>query len=134
MVDDDGKVLGVISEYNLLVGLGRRKETQDDGMFPKIGRCEEFGGSVKDLWKRFFDLQERMEKAQGTIVKEAMHEVETVSPDMLLADAADVMLDGKYNRLCVVDEEERLVGVLSRGDIIRTTYNAFARGRREGAT
>lgn len=29
----------------------------DDGMFPKIGRCEEFGGSVKDLWTRFFDLQ-----------------------------------------------------------------------------
>ena len=36
----------------------------DDGMFPKIGRCEEFGGSVKDLWTRFFDLQDRMEKAQ----------------------------------------------------------------------
>ena len=64
MVDDEGKVVGVISEYDLLVRLGRHKETQDDGMFPKIGRCEEFGGSVKDLWTRFFDLQERMEKAQ----------------------------------------------------------------------
>jgi CBS domain-containing protein len=45
--------------------------------------------------------QDRMEKAQGTTVREAMHEVETCSPDMLLADAADVMLDGKLNRLCV---------------------------------
>ena len=31
MVDDEGKVLGVISEYDLLVRLGRHKETQDDG-------------------------------------------------------------------------------------------------------
>jgi CBS domain-containing protein len=31
VVDDDGKVLGVISEYDLLVRLGRHKETQDDG-------------------------------------------------------------------------------------------------------
>lgn len=130
VVDDDRKVLGVISEYDLLVRLGRHKETQD--MFPKIGSCEEFGGSVKDLWSRFFDLQDRMERAQGTTAKEAMHEVTTISPDMLLADAADVMLDGNRSRLCVVDEEARLVGVLSRGDIIRRTFEAFAKGRREG--
>lgn len=65
---------------------------------------------AQDLWTRFFDLQDRMEKAQGTTVKEAMHEVDTISPDMLLADAANVMLDGRLNRLCVVDEEKRLVG------------------------
>ena len=59
VVDDDGKVLGVISEYDLLVRLGRQKSSKDDGMFPRIGMCEEFGGSVKDLWTRFFDLQAR---------------------------------------------------------------------------
>jgi|AntAceMinimDraft_5_1070358.scaffolds.fasta_scaffold44932_1 CBS domain-containing protein len=46
-----------------------------------------------------------MEKAQGTTVREAMHEVRCIPPDMLLADAADAMLDGKHltGRLCVVD-------------------------------
>ena len=47
---------------------------------------------------------------------------------MKLADATDVMLDERLTRLVVVDEEEKLVGVLSRGDIIRRTYEAFRRG------
>ena len=131
VVDDDDKVLGVISEVDLLVRLGHHR--QDDGMFPKIGRCDEFGGSVKDLWSRFFDLQDRMERAQGTLVRDAMHEVQTIAPDMRLVDAADLILDGKLNRLVVVDGDERLVGVLSRGDVIRRTFETFDRGRRGGA-
>ena len=131
VVDDDGVVVGVISEYDLLVRLGSQRaerQTMDDGMFPPIGRCDEFGGSVKDMWGRFLDLQARADKANGDAVEDAMGEARTVGPSMKLADATDVMLDERLTRLVVVDEEEKLVGVLSRGDIIRRTYEAFRRG------
>ena len=121
VVDDDGVVVGVISEYDLLVRLGSQRaerQTMDDGMFPPIGRCDEFGGSVKDMWGRFLDLQARADKANGDAVEDAMGEARTVAPSMKLADATDVMLDERLTRLVVVDEEEKLVGVLSRGDII----------------
>lgn len=131
VVDDDGVVVGVISEYDLLVRLGSQRaerQTMDDGMFPPIGRCDEFGGSVKDMWGRFLDLQERADKANGETVEDAMGEARTVAPGMKLADATDVMLNERLTRLVVVDDEEKLVGVLSRGDIIRRTYEAFRRG------
>ena len=76
----------------------------------------------------FPDLQARADKANGDAVEDAMGEARTVAPSMKLADATDVMLDERLTRLVVVDEEEKLVGVLSRGDIIRRTYEAFRRG------
>ena len=79
VVDDDGVVVGVISEYDLLVRLGSQRaerQTMDDGMFPPIGRCDEFGGSVKDMWGRFLDLQERADKANGETVEDAMGEAQ----------------------------------------------------------
>jgi hypothetical protein len=48
VLDDDERVVGVISEYDLMVRIGREGKKQsekDDGMFPKIGRCDEFGGA-----------------------------------------------------------------------------------------
>ena len=42
-----------------------------------------------------------------------MGEARTVGPSMKLADATDVMLDERLTRLVVVDEEEKLVGVLA---------------------
>mmetsp|Transcript_1401 Transcript_1401/g.3262 ORF Transcript_1401/g.3262 Transcript_1401/m.3262 type:complete len:309 (+) Transcript_1401:34-960(+) len=130
VVDDDNKVLGVISEFDLLVRLGRKSSDKvNDGMFPKIGRCDEFGGSVKDMWSRFMDIRDRMDKAQSTTVADAMSDTVTVTSDTLLADATDTMLNEKLHRLCVVDHQGRLLGVLSRGDVIRRTFDAFNRGR-----
>jgi CBS domain-containing protein/PII-like signaling protein len=47
-------------------------------------------------------------------------EVVTVPPDLRLTDAADLMLARRLKRLPVVDPEGRLLGMLSRFDVLQT--------------
>ena len=128
VVDGDRQVLGVVSEYDLMARVGKKevtKSVQDDGMFPRVGRCDEYNGNVKEMWSQFHNLQERMSKASGSKVSAAMHDATTCVPDMRLVDATELMLRDNLARLPVVDEQGRLVGILSRGDIMRRTFQAF---------
>ena len=43
----------------------------------------------------------------------------TVSPDKLLKDAAQLMHDRSVHRLPVVDANGQVIGILTRGDIVR---------------
>lgn len=45
----------------------------------------------------------------------------TISPDANLHDAADLMLKHRINRVCVV-EDDTLVGIISKRDIINEVY------------
>jgi len=94
-------------------------------MFPRVGRCDEYNGNVKEMWSQFHNLQERMSKASGSKVTAAMHDATTCVPDMRLVDATELMLRDNLARLPVVDEQGRLIGILSRGDIMRRTFQAF---------
>ena len=129
VVDEKGVVLGVVSEYDLMARVGKKETTRsvkDDGMFPRVGRCDEFNGNVKQMWNQFHNLQERMYKASGTKVLTAMHETPaTCTPDTPLVEATELMLDKNLARLPVVDERGALLGILSRGDIMRRTFHAF---------
>jgi CBS domain-containing protein len=48
-------------------------------------------------------------------------DVATVRPDTALADAITIMLDHHVSGLPVVDRDNRLVGVLTEGDLLRRT-------------
>lgn len=54
-----------------------------------------------------------------------MHETCTILASELMPKAADLIVQKKLHRVFVVDEEERLTGVISRGDIMRATVNNF---------
>jgi len=128
VVDESGQVLGVVSEYDLMARVGKKEKTKavvDDGMFPRVGRCDEFNGNVQEMWSKFHDLQDRMHKVSGSKVLTAMHETKTVYPDMPLVEATEMMLNDKLARIPVVDQTGKLVGILSRGDIMRRTFQAF---------
>lgn len=51
-------------------------------------------------------------------VAEVMHIPETVTPDTLLSDAADILLENSYGCVPVV-ENRRLVGILTEADFVR---------------
>jgi len=54
-----------------------------------------------------------------TPVKEAMNsDPHTVTPDMDLTDAAQLIHDRKLYGLCVVDADKRLVGILTTTNIL----------------
>ena len=94
-----------------------------DGMFPKIGRCEEFGGSLSRMWMAFSEQQELIQKTAGSTAGEVCHDAATVADTARLEDAADVIVRRKVHRLAVVDAQGKCVGVLSRGDILKATLN-----------
>lgn len=111
VVDDDWKLVGVVSDYDLLAldsisGAGRT----ETGFFPQ----------VDSTWKAFNELQKLLNKTNGKIVGEVM----TPSPLVVrettnLEDAARLLLETKYRRLPVVDNSGKLVGLLTRGNVIK---------------
>ncbi len=108
VVDSDLQVLGVVSEADILA---------KEGSEPRGG-----GGFIQwlvdpgDPW-----ITARFD---AVTVGEAMSTpAQTITPDRPIAEAATIMLDEGVNRLPVVDTDGKLVGLVSRGDLVR----AFAR-------
>jgi CBS domain-containing protein len=111
VVDGDGRVLGVISEADLLV-----KER---------GREPRRGGPLAWLIDPL-DVVDRL-KLDAHVVGEAMTAPAlTIEPGRPVAVAAELMIEKGINRLPVVKNGE-LVGIVTRADLVR----AFARGDEE---
>jgi CBS domain-containing protein len=102
VVDEDRRVVGVVSEADLL---------------HKI----EFVGDFEE--RRIFAGRRRREaqaKAHGLVARDLMSKPAiTVVPATPLTLAAKLMDDEQVKRLPVTDELGRLVGIVSRGDLLR---------------
>ena len=108
VVDDDGGVVGVLSEADVLAKESAAHEGHRGFMHWLLDPA--------DPW-----LESRF---SARTVGEAMSTpAEVIGPDSALPEAATRMLEGEINRLPVVDAEGKLVGLVSRGDLVR----AFAR-------
>jgi predicted transcriptional regulator len=57
--------------------------------------------------------------SQSTVGSYMTNVMKTISFEADVVDAANVFLNSKYKRLLVVDEKQRLIGQISRRDILR---------------
>ncbi|XP_021289385.1 CBS domain-containing protein CBSX2, chloroplastic-like [Herrania umbratica] len=111
VIDDDWKLVGVVSDYDLLALDSISGCSQNDTtMFP----------NVDSSWKTFNEIQKLISKNNGRIVGDLM----TPSPLVVrestnLEDAARLLLETKYRRLPVVDGDGKLVGIITRGNVVR---------------
>ncbi len=55
-----------------------------------------------------------------------------VRPDDNIADAMQVIIDNKISGVCVVDQEENLVGILSELDCLRAALSAIYNNTKTG--
>jgi CBS domain-containing protein len=111
VIDDTGLVLGMLSTGDLIVEEARVH-------FPTVVN---FLGVNVTLPFNDRKLDESIEKALGATVGEVMSsEPVTIGPSATVEDAATLMHDGDLSRLPVVDDEGRLVGLVARGDIVRS--------------
>lgn len=94
-------------------------------MFPPVGRCDQFGGSLSRMWDSFKSHQEVLSKVTGQTAGEVCHEASCIHASAALEDAADKIVRCKVHRLAVVDDNNTCVGVLSRGDILQATYRVM---------
>jgi len=102
VVDAENGVIGLISEADVLSMTGvKREHTFRDVIRHVLG--EPVPGD-----------------RQGTRVQDFMTSPAiTVKPDTDLRDAARILDEKRIKRLPVVDDEKRLVGIISRADIVR---------------
>ncbi len=109
VVNDAGELVGIVSETDLM--------WQETGVTPPAYIM--FLDSVIFL-KNPASYERDLHKALGQTVGEVMsRDPVTVSPDKLLKDAAQLMHDRSVHRLPVVDANGQVIGILTRGDIVR---------------
>ncbi|XP_010263469.1 PREDICTED: CBS domain-containing protein CBSX1, chloroplastic-like isoform X2 [Nelumbo nucifera] len=110
VIDDDWKLVGLVSDYDLLAldsisGSGRA----DTSMFPE----------VDSTWKTFNEIQKLLSKTNGKVVGDVMTPAPLVVYESTnLEDAARLLLETKYRRLPVVDSDGKLVGIITRGNVV----------------
>ncbi|MBI2528354.1 MAG: CBS domain-containing protein [Candidatus Rokubacteria bacterium] len=110
VVDDAGKLVGVISEGDLILRQKHRERLS--------------------WWRLFFEDGERLareyQKAVGTTVGEVMSTaVISASPDLPIESAAVILDRHRIRRLPVV-ADGRVVGIVSRGDLVKALSTAPA--------
>jgi CBS domain-containing protein len=110
VVDDGGKLVGVISETDLM--------WQESGVTPPAYIMILDSVIYLENPARY---ERDLHKALGQTVGEVMNRdpVVTIALDKPLSEAAKLMHDRKVHRLPVLDHRGQVVGILTRGDIIR---------------
>ena len=110
VVDADGVVIGLLEDDDLIV--------QDSRLhFPTV--ISVFGAYL-ELPSSVRHFESDLRKAVGATVADVMdHDAPTCRPDDTLETVATTLHDRNSSRLAVVDDDGRLVGVISRGDLVR---------------
>lgn len=111
VIDDDWRLVGVVSDYDLLALDSISGGCQNDtNLFP----------NVDSSWKTFNELQKLLIKNNGKVVGDLMTPNPLVVDESTnIEDAVRLLLETKYRRLPVVDDGGKLVGIITRGDIVR---------------
>lgn len=102
VVDENERVIGVVSEADILASTGIKRESK-----------------IKDIL-RHLTGETVISSRRGTRVGEIMSSPAiTVGPDEDIRDTGRILEEKRIKRLPVVDREGRLIGIISRADIIR---------------
>ncbi|KAM3274357.1 hypothetical protein ACQJBY_043462 [Aegilops geniculata] len=113
VIDDNWKLVGVVSDYDLLAldsMAGCGLADTNSSMFPE----------VDSTWKTFREIQRLLSKTSGKVIGDVMTPSPLVVRETTNLDAAArLLLETKYHRLPVVDSTGNLVGMITRGNVVR---------------
>jgi CBS domain-containing protein len=110
VVDADGRCVGLVSEADLVL-----PDDQGDLHIPHYINL--FGGTV--FLEPLGRFEQRLRKAFASTAEDMMtRDPDTVGPDADAKEAARLIHETGHNRLPVVDEDGRLVGVVTRLDVL----------------
>lgn len=113
VVDEDNRVKGIITEGDLI----RRVSRISGPSYVEI-----LGGIFPLESKN--DLMDKINKSMGYLVKDMMSKDPiTIKEDMEIEEAATLMVKEKIKRIPVVDDEKKLIGIISRRDILKNLFD-----------
>lgn len=102
VVDKQRKVIGIITQADILSVVGVRK-----------------GHTFKDLLRHMLG-EPLLERRTGDIVGDVMtSSILTTNPLANIAEVVRIMDEKKIRRLPVIDDNNKLVGIISRADILK---------------
>lgn len=109
VVDNAGKVVGVVSEADLLF-----KEKPI-----RMPLYLTFLDSIIYL-EPLDKFKHQLKKSLGVLVEDVMTSKPiTITPDASVSQAAELILNQRINRLPVIDDAEKLVGIVTRNDLLK---------------
>jgi CBS domain-containing protein len=113
VIDDQRSVIGIISEADIM-------KLTATIPFPDIDPLNPFPVfSLSAYTKQVKNIQEEIGTLFEGEVKDVMStKPVTISPEDSISDAARIMRKNDFNRIPVVDDEGKLVGLIARDDII----------------
>lgn len=115
VVDDDGRLVGMLTASDVMV---QDAQLHLPTVVALLGVTVELPGSASR-----FDRE--IHKALASTVGQLMNRTAfTIRHDATVTDAATLMHDRDVSRLPVVDDDERVVGLVARGDILRYLVSA----------
>ncbi|KAG1682819.1 Phosphoglucomutase [Nymphon striatum] len=107
VVDDENKIVGIVSEKDLL-----RK------MFPDISDLAKEEGMPN-----FEEMEKNYSETLNLVANDIMTKaVSSVSPEMPIMKAASLMCARNIRRIPVVEENNKLAGIISIGDVHKAIY------------
>lgn len=114
VLDNKGELKGIITEGDLIRRAANIKPPEFYGLL---------GGKIYlESPKKFID---RIKNSMSDIVKDVMtDEIITIGLDKAIEDAATLLVREKIKILPVIDEEGKLVGIISRRDVMNYLFDS----------
>ena len=110
VVEDGNRLVGIVTESDLVM-----RDEEADLHLPH--HIDLLGGVI--FLESMKHYEERLRRGLASTVADMMTaDPITVSPETSAHDAGRIIAERKHNRLPVVDSEGRLVGVVTRGDVL----------------
>lgn len=110
VVDDDGKLVGIATEGDLIV-------RDSDLHFPRYFKLLDSIIYLESLNK----FKSNLKKYLGTKVEDVMTaKVRTVRENTPVSEVANIMIRNNVNRVPVLNRKGDLVGIITRADIVKS--------------
>jgi CBS domain-containing protein len=110
VIDDAGKLVGMLRDDDLIASEAR---VHVPTFINFLGLGLPFPGEMKHL-------EQELKKIAGASVRDVMDtDPPTVSPDATLEDVATLMHERNVNSVPVVDAGGKVVGIVTRADLVR---------------
>jgi len=114
VIDKEGKLIGIVSEADIIRENIKVK-------FPFYFDPLMVSVYAADFEKYSEDIRDYLSNKVETIMN---HRVKTANPVTPVSEIADVMISNKVNRIPVIDENKKVVGIITRADIIKSMIEA----------
>ena len=115
VVDGSGRLIGLLDDSDLVLSEARLHAPT----------TIEILGAYIPLPGERRRFQDELRQALGKTVGEVMEgDPPSVQPDATVEDVATLLHDRAVSRVAIVDAERRVVGIVSRGDLVRALRRA----------